>query len=75
MTLGELHAVSASVRTVYMIFTEEGEFIEDFTIDYIEKGKDFSKNIVKRDNLIQRGVEVTCVSATRKGYLEVMLTT
>lgn len=75
MTLGELHAVSASVRTVYVIFTDEGEFIEDFTIDYTEKGEDFSKNIVKRDSLIQRGVEVACVSATQKGYLEVMLTT
>lgn len=73
MTLGELHAVSASVRTVYVIFTDEGEFIEDFTIDYTEKGEDFSKNIVKRDSLIQKVVyaEMVKVKTFFSGWKEI----
>lgn len=75
MTLGELNEVCSSARTIYMVFTDEGEFVEEFTVNYIEKGKDFEKNIIKKHELIRRGVEVECVSATQKGFLEIMLIT
>lgn len=75
MTLGELNEVCSSARTIYMVFTDEGEFVEEFTVNYIEKGRDFEKNIIKKHELIRRGVEVECVSANQNGWLEIMLIT